>query len=217
MRAWVYPPHWMKLMTTGSRCCPGYPELSKSYLDVSSKFFTLTFTSTPRQQETAHMTREFPCLQVPPYEGRARAGRHRPKRIPQILPNEDQLWHLICVLDRAALTSFFLLCDRQHENERGRESHLILDTTIQTDSSSHERVHAAEDFSPYPYGRKSQQCWGGNSGLFKLHDVFPGVQKILHLCFKSSERVRFLQGSFHLHLSGFQSFIQTCLSQLSNV
>ena len=34
-------------------CGPGYPELSKSYMDMASKLFTFTFTFTSLKADTA--------------------------------------------------------------------------------------------------------------------------------------------------------------------
>ena len=67
-------------------CGPGSPELSKSYMDMASKLFTFTFTSTVQVQWSEDV------VKAEPFSGRSRAQVPLPRWLSNTMAHD----HLAC-------------------------------------------------------------------------------------------------------------------------
>ena len=100
------------------------------------------------------------------------------------VPHVTQLWHLVHVLDRAAVLSFLYSHSTQLPefnieyayNEDGPVVPLVVSTAS---------VTAAGDYDPCGYhGIRGTNNQGDNySGLLQLRMAFPGATKVLDVCF----------------------------------
>ena len=108
----------------------------------------------------------------------------------QMLSNEDYLWHLIYALDRAAIMSFFFLWNEQDTHVSPSHRYEIYSEWAWFIERLRVCTHWRKNFNPNPYIDDNEACghrWGGNSGLFNMHVVFPGVVGILDFCLKCSK------------------------------
>ena len=138
------------------------------------------------------------CLQVPPHEGINHLAEDPFRAIPynwehqRTLPNEDQLWHLIFLLDRAAVMGFWFLYDAQYSSAKAKlkENSRHSSSLIGPNVNPHVLKHFEGDFHPSLHDSEGERAWGRSSGLINLHDVYPGVQDILVYCLAWSKLTR---------------------------
>lgn len=119
----------------------------------------------------------------------------------RILLNEGHLWHVIFMLDRAAIMGFWFVYEAQESSAKAKLKHDSRDSLSligltppslnHPDAVSHMRAytHLQRDFSPTPCGDTGERHWDRdcNNGLIKLHHVYPGVQTILFHCLEWSK------------------------------
>ena len=122
------------------------------------------------------------CIQVPAPKGEVR-GKFEAADEAQV-PHIAQLWHLVHVLDRAAVLNFLYAHSAQlpdfnieyRYTENGPTMPLVVSTALAT---------AAGGYDPDGYrsftGKESQEDSDG--GLLQLRKAFPGAMKVLDICF----------------------------------